>query len=318
MALEAQHIRDTGEVHFTAAAALTCGEVIQLPDGRAGIIGGLAGYAVGDIAMAYTKGVYKLAKTASINLLDGGKVFWDRSASTATYAPAAQNDFYAGVAVSDSLAAATEVTVDLNVQPVYAIEFPKADWLAEATDGLGVVAASHGEVPPVLAFDAVAEVGQASLSPATARVACADGPIFEAKIAVFDIGDDGSLDINFGLANGSHGTDADSITEAVFFHLDGNVLNILAESDDGTTEVAATDTTVDSVDDTYNTFWIDCRDLEDIQLYIDGVNVLPDSTFKLDKATGPIYPIIHLEKTSNDTTADVRMLFMRVRTTDLT
>ena len=75
--------------------------------------------------------------------------------------------------------------------------------------------------------------------------------------------------------------------------------------------------TVDAVDDTYFEVWIDCRNIDDIQLYIDGVNVLPASVFKLDAATGPMLPICHVEKTSNDTTADVRVEFMRMRSADL-
>ncbi len=168
-----------------------------------------------------------------------------------------------------------------------------------------------------LSFDAVAEVAMAALY-SNDSVPVADGPIFEGVIAVYDIGDNAALDINFGLANGTHATDFDSVTESVVFHLDGNALDINAESDDGTTEVAATDTTVNAVDDTYAEYWIDCRNLADIQLYIDGVNVLSGSTFRLDNATGPVFPIIHLEKTSDNTVADVRTKFIGVRSTDLT
>ena len=63
-----------------------------------------------------------------------------------------------------------------------------------------------------------------------------DKPIFEARVAIFDIGDDAELDINFGLASASHATDMDLVAVSALFHLNGNVLDILAESDDGTTE----------------------------------------------------------------------------------
>jgi hypothetical protein len=50
-------------------------------------------------------------------------------------------------------------------------------------------------------------------------------------------------------------------------------------------------------------FWIDMRNPADIQLYVDGVNVLPSSVFKLDAATGPIGLLAHVEKTSGTATA---------------
>ena len=120
-------------------------------------------------------------------------------------------------------------------------------------------------------------------------------------------GSTSDVDINIGVANATHATDADSITESVFFHIDGGSLNILAESDDGTTEVAATDTTVDitagSAVANRVEFWIDMRNPADIQLYVDGVNVLPSSVFTLAAATGPVGLLAHVEKTSGTATA---------------
>ncbi len=49
--------------------------------------------------------------------------------------------------------------------------------------------------------------------------------------------------------------------------------------------------------------WIDMRDPADVQLYVDGVNVLPDTVFKLDAATGPLGLLVHLEKSSSTATA---------------
>lgn len=321
MTAEAIYLKDSDVVTFVAGAALASGEVFQLPDGRAGVIQGLNARASGDQAGLRVRGIVTVLKTADINILQGGRVFWDRSASTATY-KAASGDFYMGVAAADSLAAATTVQVDLNVKQANQIEFDgnangECLWAQEATDGLGVVEPTLA-VPTTLAFDAVAEVGQAALYPADAvnHMPVADGIMCEMILAVYDIGDNGALDITFGIANGTHATDFDSVTEACVFHLDGTALSILAESDDGTTEVAATDTTVDAVDDTFLEVWIDARDTADIQLYIDGVNVLPATVFKLDAATGPLFPIVHLEKTNDDTAADVRVKRIACRTSD--
>ncbi len=321
MTAEASYLGNPDTVSFTAVAARASGEVIQLADGRAAIVAGLKAAAIGDQVTAHVRGRFTVSKTASIAFIKGGRVFWDRSAGTATFSRAS-GDFYMGVAAADAVGTASSVVVDLNVKQENIVEFdgnpnPDCLWTSEATDGVGVTASTLA-TDTMLSFDAVAEVAQAALFPTDAKnhAPVADGPILELEVAVYDIGDDGALDISFGLANGSHATDADSITEAVLFHLDGTALAILAESDDGTTEVAATDTTVVAVDDTFAEFWIDARDLTDIQLYIDGVNVLPASVFKLNAATGPVFPLVHIEKTNNDSLADVRVKGIRLRLSD--
>lgn len=308
MTLEATYLREPTTVKWTAAATFSAGQVVQLPDGRAGVIAGLKGFVSGDEAAAYVEGVFTLAKTTSMIVLAGQPLYWDATNNKAKYT----GDYYLGVALEDATAAATTCVVDLNVKPEATIDLAKGQWTHGATNGLGVTRLSADEHK--LAFDAVDEGAMAALYSAK-TIAVARGFIFDAWVAIYDIGDHAALDINFGLANGTHATDADSITESCFFHLDGSALSINCESDDGTTEVAATDSTVDAVDDTYAYFQIDARTLTDIQMYINGVNVLPDSVFKLDAATGPLLAIVHLEKdsgTTNDTTADVRVKEMRV------
>ena len=91
------------EVQFVATAAHSAGEVIQLPDGRAGVVSGLSALAIGDTGMAYVRGRFKMAKTASMVILDGGRVFWDRSASATLYkAVPNTGDFYIGTAAGDA------------------------------------------------------------------------------------------------------------------------------------------------------------------------------------------------------------------------
>jgi predicted RecA/RadA family phage recombinase len=303
----------------TAPAAGASGQVLQLDDGRAAIALGAdassTAYASGDKITVATNGRWRVLKTASINLLTGGKVYWDRSANKADFHQAS-GDFFMGKVAADAAAADATVDVDLNVEPQYQIELGVTQFTNSATNGLGTLQNTVGSHIYTLAFDAVAEAAKAELI-SVDSIPVNDLGIAELRVAVYDKGDDAALDINYGLADATHATDADSIDESVFFHHDGNALDIKAESDDGTTEVAATDTTVDCVDDTYHEVWIDCRNIDDIQLYIDGVNVLPDSVFKLDAATGPMKLLIHMEKTSNDTTADLRVDFARMRSTDL-
>lgn len=181
------------------------------------------------------------------------------------------------------------------------------------TNGLGVTSSDQANGVAKFAFDAVAEAATAALYLVNAPFDIDQNPVFETKLAVYDIGDDAALDINFGLASDTHATDFDLVAVYAAFHLDGTDLSVLCQSDDGTTTVAATDSTVDLVDDTFAVFKIDATDKTDVKFYIDGSRVLPGTTFDISAYTGTLTPIVHVEKTSNDTTADVRVDWIRVR-----
>ena len=298
----------------STVAKKVSGEVIELADGRAAVVMGLLDLAANDAVTYETDGVFTLLKQATISCLVGGRAYWDRSAGKVTPLRSL-GDFYCGYFVNDAAAADATVRVQLNRKPRYRVGWLKGGWTTEATLGLGVAQVGVG-AEYKLTFDAVAEAAQAALF-SVDTVVVADSPIFEAEVAIFDIGDNAALDFSVGLANASHATDFDSVTESAIIHLDGNALDILAESDDGTTQVAATDTTKNAVDNTYFELWIDARNIDDIQFYIDGVNVLAATVFKLDAATGPLLAIAHIEKTSDNTLADLRIRNMRIRSTDL-
>ena len=296
-------------------SAISARTIIQLPNGRAGIA--KTSGAVGDTVAFDTTGVWPVVKTAGIVLLDGGRLYWDHSANAATFRTVNDRDFFLGTIVGDATSADTEVSVDLNAEPRYEIDLlgnsrlSQVGWTPERTNGLGVTLLPGGGAQ--LAFDAVAEAAQAAIySERTFTPTC--NPVLELKLACYDKGDNAALDINFGLANGTHATDFESVTEFAGFHMDGNSLVINAQSRDGTTTVAVVTTTVSAVDDTFFEVWIDARVTTSVKLYIDGVRVLSGSTFKLDNATGPLKPILHLEKTSDDTLADFRIAFARLRT----
>ncbi len=308
-----------GSVALIAAAALASGLPVQIPDGRAGIVAGLSAVAAGDLYEAYTLGQFTVPKTANIVILDGGRVYWDRSAATATFkADAGSGDFYLGTAVGDAAATDTEVVVELNARQRVEIELGTGIWdtAIVKTAGTPVATRDTGGSNVKLAFDTQAEAQKADLL-SRASVPVAVGCIMEARFAIYDIGDAAALDFNIGLANATHASDADAITQYCFFHFDGASLNIMAQSADGTTTVASVDTTIDAVDDTYLEVWIDARNKADIQLYVNGVNVLPASVFKLDAATGPLKALAHLEKSADDTPGEVRVESMAVRVTDV-
>ncbi|OWY60182.1 hypothetical protein B7486_70550, partial [cyanobacterium TDX16] len=140
--------------------------------------------------------------------------------------------------------------------------------------------------------------------------------VLDALVNVVETCDADVGDLSIGVANATHASDADSITESAFFHFDlGADLNIDAESDDGTTEVNATDTTLDFVVGTPVRLKIDGRDPSNLKYYVNGVEVLA-ATANLGNiavATGPLYALFHLEKSSNDSPGQVQAR-IRVRT----
>lgn len=207
----------------------------------------------------------------------------------------------------------------LGDYPAAATALTETPWTKVETNGLGVISSDEANGVLKFSFDSTSEAATAALYMVNAPFDANQNPIFECRLAVFDIGAASEIDINFGLANDTHATDADSITESIFFHLDGNDLSVNCECDDGTLETAATDSTIDLTDDTYAVFKIDATDLSDIKFYIDledgagYVRVLSATTFSVANLTGTLTPIVHVEKTTSTTLADVRLDWIRVR-----
>jgi predicted RecA/RadA family phage recombinase len=308
------------EVQIVSAAAYASGEVIQLADGRAGVVQGLNNSS-GDPVDVLTLGAVELLKTASIVILEGGRVYWDHSANKAHYKKVNDRDFYVGRAVSDSASTDTTVKVQLNVNP--------PDDLDLNRDPVNTVLVG---TPAALAvsFNYPRRLGGANLMYLSATseaqkvdMITTDGFAKGAKAIVefgFRVpvgGSGGASDYSIGVANATHASDADSIADSVFIHLDGGSTNIYAESDDGTTEVAATDTTVDFTAGI--TFaervevWMDFRDPADVQIYVNGALVLGSTVFNVDAYAGPWYLLVHLEKSTGTETADLALDFGRAR-----
>jgi predicted RecA/RadA family phage recombinase len=294
---------------------------VQLADGRAAVPSN--DVASGALGGFLTEGLFRVAKTTSVVITAGQPVYWDHSANTATYAPASDRDFFMGVAHDDAASADTELDVLLNVRPNYKIEMGRNRLEDEFLTVVvkTVVGSTTVEVPDVklrpgsasMIFGATAEAQKVDLL-SQQGFAVGSNWIVEGGFNIIDDGDAAAIDFNIGVANGTHATDAASITERCLLHTDANVLDILAWSTDGTTTVALTDTTVNYAIGTPIHFVIDGRNPADIQIYINGVLMLGSSVFKLDAATGPLKLLAHLEKTSDDETADYRINYLRVRT----
>jgi len=309
---EAIYRQDGETLDYTPAAAVTGGEVVQLPDGRSGVVA--TDVAAAALGGARVCGIVRVLKTASIVLLEGAKVFWDASANTATYAPANDQDFYLGVAVADAAAAGTTVDVALNEEPRYIIDLQRDAFesVPVLTAGAPLIRQQGGTSHAT--FSATAEAQKLDLL--SKRSFPVDSSwILEADLEIVTDADAAVADLNVGVANATHASDADTITNSCFFHFDlGSDNNIDAESDDDdAVEVAATDTTVDWAAGTPLHLTIDGRDPADCQLYINGVNVLPDSVFDLSAISNPLKALFHLEKTANDSPGAVELDNLNVR-----
>jgi len=311
MTAEAVYLNPGISVDYTPDTAVTAGEVRQLPDGRAGFAP--TAIAAAEKGAMTVSGVVEVLKTASMVMLKGSRVFWDASANAAHLLQVnATTDFYLGIVQETAASAATTVKVAINADPRYTIDLGQGFWsVPVATAGVMTQVVGHKEGCSLI-FDVTAEAQkQDALSIQSFPVATPC--LVEAEICINLNGDDAAFDLNVGLANATHATDADSITESLFVHIDGNSLNIMAESDDGTTEVNSTDTTVDAVVGTPFLIQWDLTDDEDIQMYINGVNVLPATSFKLNAATGPLKLLAHMEKTSNDSPGNVTVKRLGLR-----
>jgi len=309
-------LRGLTEYRKVAAAAIAGGEIHQMPNGLAGYKSGLNAAAAGDYAGFETTGQVTVTKTSGVVILDGAPLWWDHSANSATPVPplvTGDRDFYLGTAVGDAASAATTCVVALNQKPVYEIDFHRdgGDVAPVLTAGTPTIIQRGGSLDA--AFSATAEAQKLDwLSKRSFPIN--SNWILEAVVEVVENADADVGDLNVGVANATHASDADSITESAFFHLDmGADLNLDAESDDGTTEVAATDTTIDWAVGTPIHLVIDGRDHTDIQMYVNGVLVLSSTTFTLAAGTGPLKALFHLEKSANDSPGRVQLDMLRVR-----
>jgi hypothetical protein len=307
------------ESKITLLAAVQPGEVWQLKDGRVGIYNPTIAGASGDRALFTTSGKFTFTKATGFVGLDGGRAYWDHSANAVTYKKVNDRDYYLGRLVGDSATGDTTCVVDINVDPCYDIDLNKDPFLSTI---VGTAAAGGFGYPVRLGGASILELtatNEAQKVDLISRDGFAVGAnaIVEGAFLILSDGSNATQDFNIGIANGTHASDADAITESCFIHIDGNSTNINAESDDGTTEVAATDTTADYTEGSAVAqrveFWMDLRDPADIQIYVNGSLVLGSTVFKLDAATGPLFLLAHLEKSSSTDTYKVAVDWLRVR-----
>ncbi len=304
-----------GEViNWTADATYVKGDVIQVPDGRAGVIQNdvTSGNPVG-VEVARGK-IYEMTKTTSMVLLTGGRAYWDHSANKVHFKKVNDRDFYIGRITADATSSATTCFVALNVDPPYDIDMlgGEGGYLSVATG----TQAAGGFLPPqvfgksrALTLTATSEVQCVDLLSVDKFLASSNW-IAEFQIRLGVNGSTNAVDLDIGVADGTSTSDAGAIATSCFFHIDGGALDIFASSDDGSTEVNETDTTVDATAGSAVAnrleFWLDGRDTDNVKYYIDGVEVLA-ATANLGKITaavaGSLGLLVILEKSTGTATA---------------
>lgn len=301
---------------INAQSSYTLGQVCQMKDGRAGFAE--TGITSGDPGEFRVAGVARIAKTSGVVLLEGDEIYWDHSANSATFRPVNDRDFYVGACVADTTSTQTYVDVAMNERVRWNIDIDRNGFLSVplGTQGLNTMGVFRRGGAHTMILSSTNEAQKLDMLSIDGFATGANA-IIE---AVFTVPSDGAgtvVDVSIGVANGTHATDADSITESIFCHLDANNTNINLESDDGTTEVAATDSTLDYTEGSavanrvYLT--IDMRTPTDVQIYINRVLALDGTTFNVNAATGPWFLLAHIEKTSSTDTYELSIHSMRAR-----
>lgn len=317
---EARLSLDFGFDRLIAAAAVGVGEVWQLADGRAAVYDRLAGNssnpaiaaAAGEGALFRTAGQFTFTLTAGVTILDGGRVYWDYSANSATYRKVNDRDFYLGRARGDS--SSGSVVVDINVDPRYDIDVALDPTVTAivGTQSLNVMGLFRRGGAHKFLISSTNEAQKIDILSKDGFAKNANA-IIEFAIEVVNGGAGGAPDVSIGVANATHATDADSITDAIFLHLNGSDVNLYFESDDGTTEVAATDSTLDYTAGTRFEVWIDMRNPADVQIYVNAALVLGSTVFNVDASVATWKLLAHIEKTAAADVLELDLEWLRAR-----
>lgn len=305
----------TKTVNFTPVGAVSSGDVVQLPDGRAGVV--VSSVDAGELASAYVEGIFQLTKTALISLLIGGDMFFDVSTGYANFkADNATPDFRFGIVTADAVAADAYCFGALNTRTNYSIDLEAGgSWVAEelAAGVAGSVDAYPGGGGKIV-ISSGNEV-QANCLRSVRTVLVSAKPIFEG-ILTRAATTDAAVDLDFGLATGGHASDFESVVDFAAFHMDGDDLNIDTHSDDGTTDRTIADSTIDHVEGTFHEFWIDARDDTNVKFYVDGILVDTSASKRILTAalTHGVAAVAMVEKTTGTAVGGCTVTRMRVRT----
>lgn len=312
MSDDARQIRNAGIEKQLAANTVTAYELWQTPTGRAGVLDSPNSVSSGNYFDMRTDGQWNVVKSSGFVALKGNRAFWDHSANAINYKKVNDRDFYAGRFAEDASSAATVCVVDLNADPPYDVDVSRDpfDTAIIGTQGLNTMGLFRRGGAHKFLLSSTSEAQKVDIL-SKDGFSLAANAIIEFAIEVISDGAGTAVDVSIGAANDTHATDADSITDSLFMHLDANNVNINFESDDGTHEVAATDSTIDYAEGTRFEVWMDMRDPADVQIYVDGSLVLGGTTFNLSSSVATWKLLAHIEKTSAADTYELDLEWLR-------
>lgn len=302
-------------ITFTTVAAVSAGEVLQVPDGRAGVA--VNGPAAAESCSCQITGIHKLEKTTNEIYVPGQRLYWDASASKVTAVPPiTAADFYVGCAVLDAAAADTTASVELNKSWEGSVDQRTATFAVASTLTAGDPRVTQVGGGMRFVLDATNEAQMISALSHKAVSLDSDW-IFLAEV-VLDAAAGSGTDISIGVADGSHASDFQSVATLCTIHIDGASQDILVQSDDGTTDVAPIDSNLNWVASTPFALAIDGRDPADIKVYVNGIReTATGTTLALAAAASGLKACVHIEKSSSTNTADVTVANMKILTGDL-
>lgn len=258
-------------------------------------------------------------KPTGIVFLDGGPVYWNPSSNQTNFKRLTNSqEFFLGTAFGDALTGDTTMGVMLNFSPpplYYDFDLARDTIIPPVITGtqglntMGVfrIGGAHQMImstaSEVQKMDTLGQVSWAAAAPC----------IIEMELTIAAGGAAAEPDFNVGIASATHATDADSIAQHLFCHIDGNSTNINFQSKDGTNTTAATDSTTDYTTGTPFQVWFDCRTPSSVKIYVNAVRVLSSTTFNIGAAASAWFLLAHLEKTSSATVFQAYVNYLRMR-----
>lgn len=319
---QARNIQDAGLVRIQAEGTVAPYDVRQMPDGSAGVYDGTATITAGSYLYYSTTGTFNVVKNTSVALLKGGKVYWDHSAGEATFRKLDDQDFYIGRVHEDAAAADSIVVVELNVDPPYDLDLARDPFVTAivGTQALGGLALNRRGGAHDVVISSTNEAQKVDALGIDGFAAAGANAIVEFAFCVPSDGAGTAVDVSVGIASATHATDADSIAQHLLMHLDANNTAIRFQSKDGTTTVTSTDSTKTYTEGQTSAVrkevWFDLRDPSDVQVYVDGVNVLAATVFDVSAAASTWRLLMHVEKTASTDTYEFQLDWLRARFAD--
>lgn len=312
MADDARQVRNSGIEKQLAAATVTAYELWQTPTGKAGVYDNPTAVSSGSYFDMRTDGQWVVTKATGFAALKGNRAYWDHSANALSYRKVNDRDFYCGRFAEDASSAATTCLLDLNADPPYDLDVGRDPMrtVIVGTQGLNTMGVFRRGGAHKFILSSTSEAQKMDILTKDGFALGANA-IVEFAVEVVSDGAGTAVDVSIGAANATHATDADSITDSVFMHLDANNVNINFESDDGTTEVAATDSTIDYTEGTRFEVWMDFRNPASVAIYVNGSQVLTGTTFNVNASVATWYLLAHIEKTSAADTYELDLEWMR-------